>query len=134
MKYSTNLNRSKLLSRYDRLPFLSQTSSAVIKWSRPSTASHNHSFIQVFSHMLRNLQFLYNAFSRRPMFLYIEQEKKPIQHTPCTLNPHHVPTYSAKLLATHSIRIFPFTSPPTLRHRVPSGSERTIPAFISGKI
>ena len=95
----------------------------MIKWSRPSTASHNHSFIPVFSHILRNLKFLYNAFSRRPMFLYIEQEKKPIQHTHCTLYPHHVPTYSARLLATHSIPIFPFPSPPyvTVCLQVPNG-------------
>jgi len=36
-----------------------------------------------------------------------------------------VPTYSARLLATHSIRIFPLHFPP-VRHRVPSGSERAI--------
>jgi len=34
----------------------------------------------------------------------------------------HVPTYSARLLATHSIRIFPLNFP----SRVPSGSERPI--------
>jgi len=33
-----------------------------------------------------------------------------------------VPTYSGRLLATHSIRIFPLHSPS--RHRVPSDSER----------
>jgi len=42
----------------------------------------------------------------------------------------HVPTHSTRLLATHSIRIFPLTSPP-VRHRVPSGSERPIPGNYS---
>ena len=92
MKFITNLNRNKLLSRYDRLPFLSKTLSAVIKWSRSSTASHNDSFIPVFSHMLRKLKFLYNAFSIPPMFLYIEQVKKPIQRTPFILKPHFITT------------------------------------------
>ena len=34
--------------------------------------------------------------------------------------------YGARLLATHSIRIFPLHFPP-VRRRVPSGSERAIP-------
>jgi len=92
MKFTTNLNRNKLLSSYDRLPFLSKTLSAVIKWCRPSTASHNDSLIPVFSHMLWKLKFLYNAVSRSPIFLYIEQVKKPIQRTPCIWKPHFITT------------------------------------------
>ena len=98
MKFTTNLNRSKLLSRYDRLPFLFQTSSAVIKWNRPSTASNIDSLIPEFSHMLRKLIFIYNAFSSLPIFLYIEQVKKPMQHTPCISNPHFISTSQYELV------------------------------------
>jgi len=92
MKFNTKLIRNKLLSRYDRLPFLYQTLAAVIKWNRSSTLCNIDSLIPVFSHMLWKLVFLYNALSRQPMFLYIEQVKKPIQHTPCVLNHHFITT------------------------------------------
>ena len=98
MKFTTNLSRKKLLSRYDRLPFLSKTLSAVIKWCKPSTLSHNDSFIPVFSHMLWKLKFLYNASSRSPIFLYIEQVKKSIQRKPCILKPHFFTTSQYELV------------------------------------
>ena len=92
MKFNTKLIRNKLLSRYDRLPFLYQTLAAVIKWNRSSTLCNIDSLIPVFSHMLWKLVFLYNAFSRQPKFLYIEQVKNPIQHTSCILKPHFITT------------------------------------------
>ena len=90
----TTINRSKLLSRYDRLPYVSQTLSAVMyiqlvtESSRPSAESHIDSFFPAAPHViLQPKAFLY-CFSRPPIFLYKEQVEKSIWYPPCILKLH----------------------------------------------
>jgi len=68
------INRNKLHSRYDMLPLVPQTLSAVMyiqpvtECSRPSAEAHIDSFIPSVPHVILKMKVLYNAFSRPPMF------------------------------------------------------------------
>ena len=72
----TTINRNKLLSRYDMLPAVLQTLSAVMyvqpvtECSRTSAEAHINSSIPAVPHVILKLKVLYNAYSRPPIFLY----------------------------------------------------------------
>jgi hypothetical protein len=80
----TTINRSKLLSRCDRLPLVSQALSVVMyiilvtEWITPSVEDHIDSFIPAVPHVIWMSNVLFNAFSIFPMFLYKERVKKSI--------------------------------------------------------
>ena len=77
-----NLNRSKLLSQCDMLPFVSQALSVVMyielvfQWNRPSAEAHIDSFIPVVPHILWKPKFLYRVFSR---FLHVPVYKEQVE-------------------------------------------------------
>jgi hypothetical protein len=76
IKSITALNKSKLLSRCDRLPLVSQALSVVMhiqlvtEWRRPSVEDHIDSIIPGVPQVVLRPILIYNAFSRLQMFLY----------------------------------------------------------------